>query len=84
MIELLTQPEDPDNDQRRPVVAEVGGHGSAGSAQALEEAVARGLCPDDNHPGTCRIPWSTMMLSLRSADSVQRSRYRDLFPRVRP
>jgi hypothetical protein len=78
------QPDDPMADERQGRVLEIGGRGSARATEVVDEAVQRALCPDEFHPGPCRIPWSSMGGWLFRVDRRQDDKrlYRDLFPRA--
>lgn len=42
-------------------------------AERAEEAIARALCPDENHPGECETPWTTMRCLLADLDDDERA-----------
>lgn len=41
-------------------------------ADEAEEAIARALCPDENHPGSCETPWTTIRCLLTDLDEDER------------
>jgi hypothetical protein len=43
------------------------------AAQAAQEAIARALCPDENHPGYCTVPWTTMICRFDDLDPEERA-----------
>jgi hypothetical protein len=52
-------------------------------AEAAEEAIARVLCPDDNHPGYCETPWTTIRYILADLDEDERAAWQVDFDEVR-
>jgi hypothetical protein len=42
-------------------------------AEAAEQAIARALCPDENHPGSCETPWTTIRCVLTDLDDDERA-----------
>jgi hypothetical protein len=42
-------------------------------ADAAEEAIARALCPDENHPGYCDTPWTTIRCVLTDLGEDERA-----------
>lgn len=55
---------------REPRVYEVRVHGCATveEAVALQEPIARLLCPDEHHAGPCEVPWGFLLESPEGAD----------------
>ena len=54
---------------------------SAQDADAVAEAIARALCPDPDHQGRCRVPWTIMLCEVEEPD---RSRWLAEFDQQRP
>jgi hypothetical protein len=44
-------------------------------ALAAQEAIARTLCPDENHPADCPAPWTTMICRLEGLDPEERAEW---------
>jgi hypothetical protein len=42
-------------------------------AHAAEEAIARALCPDEDHPDHCETPWTTIRCVLTDLDEHERA-----------
>ena len=78
------QPDDPVAGDRHGLVLEIAGRGSARATEVVDEAVQRALCPEEFHPGPCRIPWSSMGGWPFRIDRRREVKdlYRDLFPRA--
>jgi len=45
------------------------------AAHAAQEAIARALCPDENHPGYCPVPWTTMICRFDDLDPEERAEW---------
>lgn len=43
------------------------------AALAAHEAIARALCPDEDHPGYCPVPWTTMICRFDDLDPEDRA-----------
>jgi hypothetical protein len=43
------------------------------AALAAQEAIARALCPDENHPGYCPVPWTTVICQFEDLDPEERA-----------
>lgn len=41
---------------------------SAADADVVAEAIARALCPDPDHEGRCRVPWTIMLCEVEEPD----------------
>jgi hypothetical protein len=50
--------------------------------QALE-AIERALCPDENHPGYCEVPWTTMQCRFADLDEDERQGWQAAFDEER-
>ncbi len=48
-------------------------------AELAEEAIARALCPDENHPGYCGVPRTLVKCSLADLDEVERAEWEQTF-----
>lgn len=78
------QPDDPLSGDRHGLVLEIGGYGSARATEVVDEAIQRALCPEEFHPGSCRIPWSSMGGWYFRLDHRREVKdfYSDIFPRA--
>lgn len=48
-------------------------------ASEAEEAIARALCPDQDHSGYCEVPWTTLRVALADLDDDERAIWQDDF-----
>jgi hypothetical protein len=48
-------------------------------AELAEEAIARALCPDENHPGYCPVPWTLVTCFLGDLNEVERADWEQTF-----
>ena len=55
---------------------------TAGQAEAVEEAIARILCPDESHPGYCAMPW-TLACRFEDLTDVERVAWQASFDEER-
>ena len=53
-------------------------------AEAVTEALARALCPDDDHDGPCPIPWTLLSQEVTEEDEPERSEWLEQFDAERP
>jgi hypothetical protein len=47
------------------------------------QAIARALCPDENHPGYCPVPWTTMVCRFDDLDAEERDEWEADFAKDR-
>ncbi|MCU1460939.1 MAG: hypothetical protein JWO37_1014 [Acidimicrobiales bacterium] len=47
------------------------------------EAIARALCPDEDHPGHCPVPWTLMACRLNDLDPEERASWQEDFDEER-
>lgn len=52
-------------------------------ARAAEEAIARALCPDENHTGYCPVPWTTLACRFDDLDDGDRVEWEAEFAQTR-
>jgi hypothetical protein len=52
--------------------------------EAALEAIARMLCPDDNHEGECDMPWTTIATRFEDLDPDEQASWHDSFADERP
>jgi hypothetical protein len=45
-------------------------------ARAAQEAIARALCPDENHAGYCPVPWTTLACRFNDLDDEERAQWK--------
>jgi hypothetical protein len=45
------------------------------AALAAQEAIARTLCPNENHPGYSPVPWTTMVCRFDDLDAEERAEW---------
>lgn len=43
------------------------------------EAIARTLCPDEDHPDYCPVPWTTVLCALVDLDANERAQWTESF-----
>jgi hypothetical protein len=43
------------------------------------EAIARALCPDEDHPGYCPVPWTTVLCAFDDLDPNERAQWTESF-----
>jgi hypothetical protein len=42
-------------------------------AEEAQEAIARALCPDENHPGDCPVPWTFIVTAFDDLDADEKA-----------
>jgi hypothetical protein len=47
------------------------------------QAIARALCLDENHPGYCPVPWTTMVCRFDDLDAEERDEWEADFAKDR-
>ena len=47
------------------------GYGAGGGD--AQEAIERALCPKEDHPGYCPVPWTTLVCRFDELDSRERA-----------
>lgn len=52
-------------------------------AEQAVEAIARTLCPDEHHAGSCPVPWTTMTCLLRELPEGESLLWREEFEEER-
>ena len=52
-------------------------------ADAAQEAIARAMCPDENHPGYCPVPWTMESCALSDLDEAEREWAQQFFDEQR-
>jgi hypothetical protein len=52
---------------------------TAEQAEQAQEAIARALCPDENHDGYCPVPWTTMRVAFQELEDDERERWQAAF-----
>ena len=52
---------------------------TAEQKDAALEAVARALCPDEDHPGYCPVPWTTMACRFDDLDPEDKASWQESF-----
>jgi hypothetical protein len=45
---------------------------TADQAQEAAETIERALCPDENHPGYCPVPWTTIVYRFEELAGEER------------
>ena len=45
---------------------------TADQAQEAAEKIERALCPDENHPGYCPVPWTTIVYRFEELAGEER------------
>ncbi len=53
--------------------------GDETSVEEAQEAIARALCPDENHPGPCPTPWTMITVRLDELDQKEQREWQPLF-----
>ena len=53
------------------------------NAFAAQEAIARALCPDEDHPGYCPVPWTTLACRFDHLDPEERTEWEADFAEIR-
>lgn len=53
------------------------------AAFAAQEAIARALCPNDDHPGYCPVPWTTIICRFDDLDPEERAGWEAEFAKDR-
>jgi hypothetical protein len=48
-------------------------------AERVAEAIARSLCPDEDHDGPCEHPWTLIRSRFDDLDDDERNRWQDYF-----
>ena len=48
-------------------------------ADQAQEAIARALCPDENHDGYCPVPWTTVRVAFEDLDDDEKAALRAEF-----
>jgi hypothetical protein len=54
---------------------------TAEEAEAAQKAIARALCPDENHPGYCATPWTMMSCRFEHLTEEERTAWQADFLR---
>src|SRR5438093_1679673 len=52
---------------------------SEAQADVAKEAIARALCPDENHPGYCPVPWTLVGCALDDLDADEQATWQENF-----
>jgi hypothetical protein len=52
---------------------------TAEQAEQAQEAIARALCPDEDHDGYCPVPWTTMRVAFQELEDDERERWQAAF-----
>jgi hypothetical protein len=52
-------------------------------ARDAQEAIERALCPDEDHPGYCPVPWTTLVCRFDDLDPRERAEWEADFAKGR-
>ena len=52
-------------------------------ARDAQEAIERALCPDEDHPGYCPVPWTTLVCRFGDLDPRERAEWEADFAKDR-
>ena len=52
---------------------------TASSAEEAQNAVAKALCPDEDHPGYCPTPWMMSAFRIDELEGDERVAWQELF-----
>ena len=52
---------------------------TAEQAEETVEAIARAICPQDDHPGYCPAPWTTVVCALDELTPEERATWSESF-----
>ena len=52
-------------------------------AEAAQEAIARALCPDEDHAGFCPTPWTTITCRIADLSDEERASWQADFDKER-
>lgn len=56
---------------------------SEADAFAAQDAIAKALCPDRDHPGYCPVPWTTLVCRFDHRDPEERAEWEADFAETR-
>jgi len=56
---------------------------TAQGARDAQDAIERALCPDEDHPGYCSAPWTTLICRFDDLDPRERAKWEADFARDR-
>ncbi|HET9465726.1 MAG TPA: hypothetical protein VFO71_09365 [Gemmatimonadales bacterium] len=56
---------------------------TAEQAEAAQEAIARALCPEENHPGYCPTPWTMVTCRFEDLSEDERTAWQADFDEER-
>lgn len=68
-----------DDDDRQVWNIQVFIEATEADAEAAVEAIHRALCPDENHPDYCPVPWATMIVRFAELDEQEREMWQRSF-----
>ena len=52
---------------------------TAEQAEAAQEAIAKALCPDEEHPGYCEVPWTLLACRFEDLNDQDKVSWQESF-----